>query len=653
MAAKYKIKTWKLYQIKQFYDEGKLVLPSYQRSLKWDENRKKNLIETMREGNPIGTFLLYQDDAKRFQIVDGLQRISTIIGYMNNTEKYIDKEILDFEVVEKLIRISCTIDSIVYIPEQLESQILFLKEQIVAKYKELGNNKANFNIEILKLIGAELENSHYYTEGIAEVINQIEDRVNLTDIEIPLIIYLADRRDLPRIFTDINQNSLILTEYEIYAAQWSNINVGEVDPILLEKLKNKYDKINNDPDSGFDIDYDRDLNSDKTLSLYEFCFALGEMISDSSKGHTNLFIARKNSGFELLSLILTDEYNYSEILEFLLGSESLGYSNGNKNLAKELYKSVLDILRHMMFIDEYVMINGKSYIYSYFQIFHIFMSLFKKKYIITHKATLSNGDKIESNDFNEIYSKTRYYSTKSQLSIIEINTSIGLKTGFGPELKKFKQYVIPVMLKQTFDNFWVTNRQVTHLTKQIKNNSNIYFEDISENDFVSSAVGSLRTQVTDSQFSVIKFPSNVKLSAVIIHNILLKISDKYKVNCGDYKNYEFDHIIPKSILKELRLKVPIASLMNCWVLDKKSNIRKNGFSISELANTPFTMLDHDFMAILGITEYQFKVFAHIKDLSTDAKKVEFQKYIEDRIKVLPNHYYSLKQKFITYMSRSN
>jgi hypothetical protein len=337
--------------------------------------------------------------------------------------------------------------------------------------------------------------------------SSFDERVSLENIEIPVIIYLANKRDLPKIFTDINQNSLVLTEYEIFAAQWSDINVGEIDLLLLEKLKNKYDKINNDPDSGFDIDYDRDLNNDKTMSLYEFCFALGELISDSERGHTSLLSLRKNSGFEILSLILTDEYNYSETLEFLLGSEALGYKNSNGILVKELYKAVIDTLKSMKFIDEYVMINGKNYIYSYYQIFHIFMSLFKKKYSIVHTAVLSNGEQIVTNEFNVIYGKTKYSTKKSQLSISSINTTFQIKNTFGHDYKKFRQYVIPAILKQTFENFWVANRQVSHLTKQIKNNPNVYFEDTSETDFKSAIVGSLNTQASDPKFSVIKFPS--------------------------------------------------------------------------------------------------------------------------------------------------
>ncbi|MEI7667449.1 MAG: DUF262 domain-containing protein, partial [Erysipelotrichaceae bacterium] len=144
MTVNYKIETWSLEKVQILNQENQLILPHFQRTIRWDPQRKAKLIDTMRQGNPIGTFLVYHDeDLKKFQIIDGLQRISTIIDYLKNPMKYVDDEILDFDLVASLREIKCNIEKIKFDPNILQFQINEDRKNIVKLYKHNSSTKAS------------------------------------------------------------------------------------------------------------------------------------------------------------------------------------------------------------------------------------------------------------------------------------------------------------------------------------------------------------------------------------------------------------------------------------------------------------------------------------------------------------------------------
>jgi len=652
MGVNYKLDKWKLEEVQKLYVDKKLILPAYQRTVRWDTTRKSKLIDTMRQGNPIGTFLVYFDeDLKQFQIIDGLQRISTIIDYLNNPVKYIDNEIVDYSLVESLRRIKCQIDRIVFDPVTLQFQINDDRKNIINLYKlSYDNSTSNFPIDVMEYFNFEVKNKKQVIEIITGIEKQIKGRIELKEIEIPIISYVGSKRDLPKVFTDINSNTLVLTDYEIFAAQWSDIKVGVIDDSIIQKLRNKYEKINNDTELGFEIDYDRDLN-DKNIDLFEFCFGLSEIITDPDQKFTKMFLNRPNAAFELISLILSNQPNYIDILEYLVGSDNLKYKNSNSSFLKELMTSIIETLKDLQFIDSYTSINNTYYLYSDYQKFHLFMSIYRKKYIIEHTAQFSDKSIFKSALFSNIFSKTKFSSKSNQVVIELISSKIEKQTGFAKEFKNFKQFSIPRLLSHTFSDYWNNNRQVNDLLKNIENNLDFYYQDIKEQEFIDTVSTSLMQQISNPDYYVMKFPRDVKLESAIIHNILLKTNQLYREKCDSYKLYEFDHIIPKSVLKELRLKTPIASLVNAWVLDKHSNGKKSGNNIDSLIGTPYVKLDKDFLNILGISEEQFNIINIIKNLSVKDKKTYFEKFAHERAISLPKLFNDYRKSFISYIQK--
>jgi len=79
-------KSFSLHQIYDMINRGDINLtPDFQRNLVWDNQRKSRLIESILMRIPLPMFYFAQDDDGRISVVDGLQRLSTIREFMDNS----------------------------------------------------------------------------------------------------------------------------------------------------------------------------------------------------------------------------------------------------------------------------------------------------------------------------------------------------------------------------------------------------------------------------------------------------------------------------------------------------------------------------------------------------------------------------------------
>jgi hypothetical protein len=85
-------------------DKRLIALPRYQRDVVWPLDKKRRLINSVRNGFPIGSLLLAEIDQvqngvaqKAWRIIDGLQRTSTLQDYLSDPKRYIEKSWVDPE----------------------------------------------------------------------------------------------------------------------------------------------------------------------------------------------------------------------------------------------------------------------------------------------------------------------------------------------------------------------------------------------------------------------------------------------------------------------------------------------------------------------------------------------------------------------------
>lgn len=67
-------------ELTNLYRDNELVIqPAFQRLFRWDEEQKSRLIESILLGLPLPSFFVAQNEAGQWELIDGLQRVSTML----------------------------------------------------------------------------------------------------------------------------------------------------------------------------------------------------------------------------------------------------------------------------------------------------------------------------------------------------------------------------------------------------------------------------------------------------------------------------------------------------------------------------------------------------------------------------------------------
>ena len=106
----YTIETWTIREVAKAFNfrdtstdpnDRKIVIPIFQRGLRWDLDRRSTFIDSLDQGFPFGSLLFAkQEGINKYSVVDGLQRGSTVCDYVfkplaRNNIKSVDENILD------------------------------------------------------------------------------------------------------------------------------------------------------------------------------------------------------------------------------------------------------------------------------------------------------------------------------------------------------------------------------------------------------------------------------------------------------------------------------------------------------------------------------------------------------------------------------
>lgn len=256
----------------------RIVIPMFQRGLRWDEDKENTFIDSLTHNYPVGSLLFYKttkDDIEYYTLIDGLQRGNTIKKFMQNPNRYFKTE----DIPETLINIiygKCgatgkeeyhkdNIKNIIstYVNEigkieDIDSFGLF--QNLVAIYPALMSNMADLAQEMSNFIKA-------YKKQYEE----------LSQTMIPVIVYSGEESTLHAIFERINSKGVPLTQYEIYAASWPKEKIAINNDSIIDYIMKRYDAFN---DGEYTIEgYNRDeFRKNKEVTPFEYVFGLSKYI---------------------------------------------------------------------------------------------------------------------------------------------------------------------------------------------------------------------------------------------------------------------------------------------------------------------------------------------------------------------------------------
>src|SRR4051812_37475813 len=75
-------------EIVSMYENRELIIdPEFQRLFRWDIGQKSRLIESLLLGIPLPSIFVFEKDDGSWELIDGLQRVSTILEFMGKLRR--------------------------------------------------------------------------------------------------------------------------------------------------------------------------------------------------------------------------------------------------------------------------------------------------------------------------------------------------------------------------------------------------------------------------------------------------------------------------------------------------------------------------------------------------------------------------------------
>ena len=236
MTHKFRPETWTVANLKDFTDKAQIKIPSFQRRLRWSDDKKKQLLTSIDEGLPIGSLLVHAIPGKPYLLVDGQQRVTTIIESAQRPYSFLNPEFLLVEVFPKFAKSVGWNEKIDELPKFLEAFSTWLN----GDHPELIPATNLLQTQVKSLLAGNFapDVEEIVTFAVSKANTSVRQRENYP---IPVICYQGEISDLPEIFERLNQRGTKLTKYEIYMATWENSGlIKPSNPLAADKVLEKF-----------------------------------------------------------------------------------------------------------------------------------------------------------------------------------------------------------------------------------------------------------------------------------------------------------------------------------------------------------------------------------------------------------------------------
>ena len=541
--------------------KGKVSIPLFQRRLVWNDMQKKEFIKTLNKGFPFGAILIYQDEetTKKFKIIDGLQRYTTILDFEKAPYKYMEDDFFlkyinqIFENIEKKVSDLGNLEVIL----KKEIQTIFIetfKDNNIKNsdlFEDIFFKKINNLLE--KTLNINMENNLEFYKFITRVLKEfnqaISTFINVDKINIPIIRFTGSEDELADVFEQLNKGGRKLSKYQVFSAQWSNkeifISSTKIGDKIIEVICNRYEELSEKTDVIID-GYDREeLYSNKMINQSELFFTIGLLIIEK-----------------------LDVFYQSRFDKTLLENEELANEIGYATMSV-IFKVHLKDQSHL--INKYIFLTNDKFLNeliseilnSYGEINEIFKRYLKKpgqqdKFINTNIAT------------SQVIS---FFAERwvTKYTFDEQNVRININKGYKKNYEKINKNLILYFIRDLLNKYWSSNgdrkvseifleKKLRYLFSIDRENLQLHFD-----EWLASNLNYPR----------ILFDNNSK----IIYNIFTSY------NFMDYNSvkYDYEHIVSKKSLlyKYKSNNIPAGFIGNMMYLDEKSNRSKQNNNLYE------------------------------------------------------------------------
>ena len=588
----------------------------------WKDDSKKEFIDTIKKGFPFGSLLLYelkekQADNFKYQIIDGLQRFSTIQDYENDKFKYIN---FDDIANNDCLKIFDSYEKVYQSPlsQSVKDEMVKFIKELFKEYKD--NEDSNLSTFIIRRLSdqfAFIKNDKLLFD-VMDIIGNIEKRIkneiDLSILSLPVIIFRGDECDLPAVFEKINSNGTKLSRYDVYAASWNNKLLKIDDKEILRCVEDRYENMMDNTNLIIDGYQSGNIIAQKEINLFEYAYAIGKLIK---KQCPDIFANAKNNDKNDDSQ--TDSQTDSQI-------DSIGFSllvvclGGSMKQMMDLPKYIkYDEAKNLIILKDKLIECSKS------------VNDTLKKYIVSSDGKKNYTKYMEAQIVSIIATLFKIRYTISDGLKIQLNNNSGVISD------RFKKHMPKHYLYDIIRGYW-GNSGDTKVADLLK-------YDINDNKYIKSIEDEAwqTTLYNDWMIEQEKKPSQrLNIIQKLFLNYLYTISPKSQASLSN-KGFDFEHIIPLNRLKVKFKDGPFAAIGNLCFLPIFENRSKKDITLYEYIDEQISLSILDSNTILDQLNYP------------DRTEIDFIKgvdFTEDNFKkFLRNRHNYLVKKFIELIRR--
>lgn len=568
----WKMEEYSVDQITNDIESKKIKVPKYQRGAIWNKSQKEKLIDSMINGFPFGSILLYKTGENSMQIIDGLQRSTTIIEFVKNPAQFFNTDNFEEELLIKIIKKLGVLSSEKELRTKIED---IIKTWIVTRHKNMLDIQ---RMQYSKLVDAIIEefptaaeNKKELEELLAEILCKFQDTCNnISKIQIPALVYEGEESLLPEIFERINSQGAKLTKQQIYAATWATDTVKLSSSNFEDVLKYNRERYENMLNENMELDNYNGLDyiRNREVNIFELVFGFGKMIS---RKYPYLFecdndddVKVESIGFNLINACLVQKS--SEMAK--LNSNLKKYIGLEEEEIEEFLVKILDCIEYVdkklsrgIKFKSNIRSNSKiKPLHSEMQIVSIIATIFIMRHAnfeVNDKGNILNI-KIDPKNYNQKWSDKKDVFTKNILKIYTIDV-LGQKwKGSGD--KKLDNIVM--------DTYYYC-REISW--PEFEQNLDLFFLNINNERNERKSIALPKEQE--------------KLLLNLVYSNIFTAGDQN----GD-TNFDIEHLATKNLMKEKinnygeDFRLPISSIGNLCLLPEYDNRVKKDKTIYQDEN---------------------------------------------------------------------
>lgn len=559
MRYKYKIENLSFSELKE-----RAVVPKFQRKLVWSANEKKSFIETLSKGYPFGAILIYKyENEDKYSIIDGLQRYTTIMDYVDNPEKYINfEDIVEEKIIHRFIKSEEVSSTTIHNAKKILNTTIeaFTKEALK------GNDSTGVFYDLLEddlpgfFASINMPDYRYLEEVTATILNKIINHLDVESLPIPTIVFTGGVEELATVFENLNRGGKKLSKYQVFAAQWSKheLKLAEtnLNSRILEITIQRYEELINSRNVEINNFSREEMMESRTINVAEFCYALGKLILEKMQ----VFWDKDNDdtanqiGYSTLTMVFgTKNKDMNTLVEHFEKLDNPVFIEEFVEEILNIYRDINDrfkiILKVPGISNDNVFYGGK--VASDFQLLSFFGSLWSLKY-----ESLTSG---------KIAIRPRY---KKNYEAVERNL--------------VKRYIFDIV-----NGRW-SGTGDSKLDNIVIEGENIYLTEITRSRFEQSLLDWHEDVITRNSI-------NFEPVSKMLYTILSSFYSSYYTE----KRYDSEHLIARKHISKIRSisnrPIPGGSIGNHMYLDTKNNRGKQEFSLYDMLNAGYR-LDEEFLS---------------------------------------------------------